>query len=114
MAAAPPNDLVTTVCDYVLSFTASQRDEIANNGLDRLYDFQGFNYDRIQNWAREINRLLESCGGCYFVSVAMTNLQGLAYWANQMLIRGHTLVYDGFDAAMMLQSMDDVKIHYAK
>ena len=52
MAAAPPNDLVTTVCDNVLSLMASQRGAIVNNGWDRLSDFQGFNYDKIQTWAR--------------------------------------------------------------
>ena len=55
-----------------------------------------------------------SRGGCYFGSVAMAKLQGLAYWANKMLLRGHTLVCDGFDYAMMQQSMDDAEIHYAK
>ena len=50
MAAAPPNDMVTTVCDNVLSLKAIQRDVILNNGSDRLADFQGLNYDRIQTW----------------------------------------------------------------
>ena len=45
MAAEPPNDLVTTVCDNVLYLTASQMDEIINNGWDLLAEFQGFNYD---------------------------------------------------------------------
>ena len=31
-----------------------------------------------------------------------------------MILRGHTLVCDGFDSAMMRQSMDDAKIHYAE
>ena len=44
----------------------------------------------------------------------MAKLQGIAYWANQMLLRGRTLVCDGFDSAMMRQFMDDAKIHYAK
>ena len=57
MYAAPPNDLVTTVCDNVLSLTASQWDEIVNNGWARLADFQGFNYNKIKTWARESNRL---------------------------------------------------------
>ena len=48
MDAAPPNDLVTTVCDNVLSLTASQWDEIVNNGWARLADFQGFNYNKIK------------------------------------------------------------------
>ena len=43
MEAAPPNDLVTTVCDNVLSLTDSQSDAIVNNGWDRLDDFQGLN-----------------------------------------------------------------------
>ena len=102
------HDLVTTVCDNVLSLTTSQR----NNGWARLADFQGFNYDEIQTWAREINRLPASRGGCYFGSVAMAKLQGLTYWANQMLLRGNTLVCDGFDSAMMWKSMDDAEIHY--
>ena len=45
MAAAYPNNLVTTVCDNMLYLTASQMDEIINNGWDRLAEFQGFNYD---------------------------------------------------------------------
>ena len=114
MATAPPNDLVTTVCDNVLSLTAIQRDAIVNNGWARLADFQGFNYARIQTWARENNRLPELRGGCYFGSVAMAKLQGLVYLANQMLLRGHTLVCYGFDSAMMRKSMDDAEIHYAK
>ena len=52
MAAAPPNDLVTTVYDNVISLLDSQRDAIVNNGWSRLAGFQGFNYDRIQTWAR--------------------------------------------------------------
>ena len=44
----------------------------------------------------------------------MEKLRGLAYWANQMLLRGHTLVCDGFDSEMMRQSMDDAEIHYTK
>ena len=44
----------------------------------------------------------------------MAKLQGLAYWANQMLLRGHTLVCGGFDSAMMQQLMDDAEIHYAE
>ena len=44
----------------------------------------------------------------------MAKLQGLAYRENQMLLRGHTLVCDGFDYAMMRQSMDDAEIHYAE
>ena len=114
MAAAPPNDLVTTVCDNVLSLTASQRDAIMKNGWNFLDDFQGLNYDRIKTWARESNRLLESRGGCYFVSVAMAKLQGLTYWANHMILRGHTLVCDGFDYEMMRQLMDGADIHYAE
>ena len=114
MAAAPSKNMVTSVCDNVLSLTSSQRGAIVNNGWDRLADFQGFNYDRIQTWARESNRLLASCDGCYFGSVVMANLQGLAYWANQMLPRGHTLVCDGFDYSMMCQSMDGAKIHYVE
>ena len=47
MAAAPPNDLVTTVCDNVLFLKASQRNAIMNNGWAHLADFQGFNNDRI-------------------------------------------------------------------
>ena len=42
----------------------------------------------------------------------MSNIQGLAYWENQMLLRGHTLVCDGFDSAMMRQSMNDAEMHY--
>ena len=114
MATAPPNDLVTTICDNLLSITARQRDEIVNNGWAWLADFQGFNYDRIQTWAKESNRLPESRSGCYLGSVAMTKLHGLAYWANQMLPHGHTLVWDGFDATMMQQLMDDAEIHYAE
>ena len=105
MAAAPPNDLVTTVCDHVISLTSSQRDAIVNNGWACLADFQDFNYDRIHNWASESNHLPASCGGCYFESVAMAKLQGHAYC---------TLVCDGFDAAMMQQLMDDAEIHYAE
>ena len=71
MPAAPSNDLVTTICDNVLSFTATQRDAIMNNGWDHLADLQGFNYNRIQTSARESNR---------FGSVATEKLQGLAYW----------------------------------
>ena len=52
MAAAPPNYLVTTVCDKVLSLTTSQRDAIVNNIWSRLADFQGFNYDRIKTRVR--------------------------------------------------------------
>ena len=44
----------------------------------------------------------------------MAKLNGLAYWENHMLLRGHTLVCGGFDAAMMRQLMDDAEIHYAK
>ena len=80
MATAPPNDLVITVCDNVISPMDSQRDEIVNNGWDRLADFQGFKYYRIQTWARESNCLLESRSGCYFGSVVMAKLKGLAYW----------------------------------
>ena len=56
-AAAPSNNLVTTVCDNGLSLTASQRDAIVNNGWTPLAYFQGFNYDRIQTSVRESNRL---------------------------------------------------------
>ena len=52
MAAAPLNDLVTTVCYNVLSLTAILRDAIVNIRWARLSGFQGFNYDRIQTWAR--------------------------------------------------------------
>ena len=31
-----------------------------------------------------------------------------------MILRGHTLVCDGFDSAMMRQSMDESEIHYSK
>ena len=79
MAAAPPNDLVTTVRDNVISLTARQRDAIGNNRWSHLSEFQVFNYDRIQNWARESNRLPASFGGCYFGSVSMAKLQSLAY-----------------------------------
>ena len=44
----------------------------------------------------------------------MAKLQGLAYWENQMILRGHTLVCDGFDDVMMRQLIDDADIHYAK
>ena len=44
----------------------------------------------------------------------MAKLQGLAYWANQMLLRGQILVCYGFDAAMMRQLMYDAEIRYAK
>ena len=77
MATAPPNDLVTTVCDNVLYFMDRQRDAIMNNGWARLADFQGFNYERIQIWERERNRLPASRGGCYFGSVVMAKLQVL-------------------------------------
>ena len=113
MDAVPPNDLVTTVCDNVLSLTAIQRDKIVNNGWYHLSELQGLIYDRIQTWEREINCLPSSRGGCYFGSVAMAKLQGLAYWANKMLLHGHTLVCDAFDAAMMRKLMDDSEIHYA-
>ena len=114
MAAAPPKDLFTTVCDNVLSRIGIQRDVIVNNEWARLADFQGFRYYRIQTWARESNRLPASSGGCYFGSVAMEKLQVLAYWANQMLLRGHTLVWDGFDDEIMWKSMYDAETHYAK
>ena len=114
MAAAPVNNLVTIVCDNVLSLTASQRNAIVNNGWSRLADFQGFKYDRIQTWARESNCLPASSGECYFGSLAMGKLQGLVCWVNQMLLRGNTLVCGGFDSAMMQQSMDDSEIQYAE
>ena len=44
----------------------------------------------------------------------MAKLQVIAYWENQMLLRGHTLVCNGFDATMIRQSMDNSEIHYAK
>ena len=114
MAAAPHNDLVTTLCDNVISIVATQRDKIVNNGWDRLADFQGFKYDRIQTWARESKRLPASRGGCYLGLIVMAKLQGLTYWANQMLLRRHTLVCNGFDAAMIRKLMDDSNIHYAE
>ena len=98
MGAALPNDPVTTVCDNVLSLTASQRDAIVYNIWACLSDLQVFNYDRIQTWVRESNRLPASHGGCYFGSVAMAKIQGLAYWANQILLPGQILVFDGFDS----------------
>ena len=55
MAAAPPKDLVNTVCYNVLSLTAIQRAAIVNNGWARLADFKGFDCNRIQTWARESN-----------------------------------------------------------
>ena len=39
MAAAPPNDLVTTLCDNVLSLMAIQRDAIMKNKWACLSDF---------------------------------------------------------------------------
>ena len=42
-AAAPPNNVVSTACDNVLSLMASPRDAIMNNRWARLSDFQGFN-----------------------------------------------------------------------
>ena len=114
IAAAPPNNLVTTVCYNVLSLTAILRDAIVNIRWARLSDFQGFNYDRIQTWARKITRLPTSGGVCYFRSVVVAKLQGLSYWVNQMLLSGHNIFCDGFDAAMMRQSMNDAEIHYAK
>ena len=114
MAAAPPKDLVNTVSDNVISLMASQRDTIVNTRWARLANFQCFNYNMIQTWAMESNRLPASCVGCYFGSVAMTKLQALSYCANQMLLRGHTLVCHGFDSTMIRQSMDDAEIHYAK
>ena len=114
MVAAPPNDLVTTICDNVLSLKASQRDAIVNNGCAILDDFQGFNYYRIQTWARESNRLPASRGGCYFRSIDMAKPQGLVYWSNQMLLCGQALFCDGFDSAIMRQSMDGAEIHYDK
>ena len=44
----------------------------------------------------------------------MEKLQGLEYWSNQMLLCGHTLVCNGFDAAMMRQSIYDSQIQYTK
>ena len=44
----------------------------------------------------------------------MEKLQGISYWANHILLRGHTLVCGGFDSTMMRQSMNDAKIHYAE
>ena len=44
----------------------------------------------------------------------MEKFQGLAYWENHMLLRGHILGCNGFGSAMMRQSMDDADIHYAK
>ena len=114
MAAAPPSDLVTTVCDNVLSPIASQRYALVNNGWARLADFQGFKYDRIQTWARESKRLPASRGGCYLGLLVMAKLQGLTYWANRMLLRRHTLVCNGFDAAMMRKLMGDAEILYVK
>ena len=114
IAASPPKDMVTTICDNVFSLKAIQRDAIVKKWWARLADFQDFKYDRIQTWARESNHLPASRGGCYFGSIAMAKLQGLAYWADRMLLCGHTLVCDGFDAAMMRKLMDDAKIHYAE
>ena len=114
MAAAPCNNLVTTVCDNVISLTESQMYAIVNNVWARLSDFQGFNYDRIQTWVRKSKRLPALRGRCYFGSVAMEKIQGISYLANHMLLHEHSLVCDGFDAAMMRQSMDDAKIHYAE
>ena len=114
MATAPLTDLVTTICDNLISLMARKIDAIVNNGWACLAEFHGFRYNRIQNWARESNRLPASRGGCYLGSVAMAKLQGLAYWKNQILLRGNNLVCDGFDDAMMRQSTDDAKIHYAE
>ena len=44
----------------------------------------------------------------------MAKLQGLVYWANKMLLRGNTLVCNGFDSELMRKSVDDAEIHYAK
>ena len=114
MATAPPNNMVTTVCDNGLSLADIQRDAIMNNVWDCFAYFQGFNNERIQNSERESTRLPASCGGCYFGSVAMEKLQGLLYWINKMLLCGHTLVFDGFDTAMMRQLIDDADTHYTK
>ena len=89
-------------------------DEIVNNEWARISDFQGFNYDRIQTWERGINRLLESRGGCYFWSVVLAKLQGLSYWVNEIILRRHTLVCNGFDAVIMRQFMDDAEIYYSE
>ena len=52
MAAAPPNYLVTTVCDKVIYPMDIQMDAMVNNRWDCLADFQGFNYDRIKTRVR--------------------------------------------------------------
>ena len=114
MAVAPNNYLVTTVCDKEIYLTASQRDAIVNNMWACLDDFQGFKYYRIQTWARESNHLPASRVGCYFGSVAMAKLQGIAYWEIQMLLHEQTHVCDGFDAAMLQQWMDNAEIHYTE
>ena len=93
MATSSPNDLVTTVCDNMISLTAIQRDEIMNNGWAWLADFQGFNCDRKHTWEMESNRLPASRDGCYFGSLAMEKLQGITYWVNQMLLHRNTFFW---------------------
>ena len=42
----------------------------------------------------------------------MKKLKGLAYWANQMLLCGNTLVCDGFDSAMIWHAQNQSKFKY--
>jgi hypothetical protein len=112
--AAAPNTTVRTLTTGVMRLTNNQAQAVEDNGWADLQDFQGFNYSRIRDWVSDSNKRPATRGGCNFGSVAASKVQGLNYWVNQSILRGHTLDTADFTQDVMRQAMEDVEIHYAE
>ena len=99
-------DLLKTITN-VLVLSVKQREVSFDDGYDTISNIIHWKYDKIHEW-----KLTTTRGGDYFGERKTKCLQVLAWWANNLTLRGKHIVLANFDATMVTDCIDEAKLDY--
>ena len=112
--AQPQPPTFANVLTNVLRFTQNQAETLINEGYDATSELVYWSYDDIKEWCVNKTKLPVNRGGCPYGDPRIRNLQAFAFWATDMHRRGSVADLASFDANMLLDYKEMVRVERAK
>ena len=107
MAAELENLLENT-----LNFTQRQIEILTEDGYNSIGTLVYWKHKDVREWCELKTKLLANRGGVTYGDRRIKCLQGLAWWATDLTLRGHNINLDDFDNEAMIASVEDAALEY--
>jgi len=96
----------------VLNLTGPQVNSLVGEGYSEATTLVNWTYKEIRNWCHAKSKIAVNRGGAIFGDRKTKCLLGLAWWVNDLTLRGLQVDITAFDDEMLTEAIDEAKLEY--